>query len=73
MTAERKLYIEYRVYFNPTTNQELLKEVAERAQEEIYKLFNDELWSVDYSSMPPPHDITYEIVMEISDGMEIVK
>jgi hypothetical protein len=71
MTTERKLYIEYRVYFNPTTNQELLKEVAERAQEEIYTLFDGA--HIDYDSMPSPNDVTYEIVMEISCEKEIVK
>lgn len=57
-----KLYVEFRVYFAPTTNQELLREIATIAQERIYDLFD----GVDESSgpMPSPHDVTFEIVME---------
>ncbi len=56
-----KLYIEYRVHFDPQTNQELLKEVAELAQEKIYDLFADE-----DSPIPSVHDVTFEIVMEVT-------
>jgi ArsR family metal-binding transcriptional regulator len=59
---EQKLYIEYRLYFNPTANQEYLKDMAEDFQAHI----NDE-WNHD---CPHPelevNDVTYEIVMEIS-------
>lgn len=56
----KKLYIEYRVYFDATTNQELLREVAEQAQEHIYDLFANE-----DSPIPAVHDVTFELVMAI--------
>ena len=67
----KKLYIEYRVYFNPDTNQELLTEIAEIAQDEIYTLFENA--AIDESPMPSPHDVTYEIVMEVSKEQQLLE
>ena len=62
----KKLYIEYRVYFNPSTNQELLAEIADKGQEEIYNLF-DTNCDMDGNSFPAPHDVTYELVVETDE------
>ena len=59
-----KLYVEFRVYFHPNTNQELLSEVAEIAQEKIYNLFEGESIDTD-GAMPSPHEVTYELVREV--------
>lgn len=61
---DKKLYIEYRVYFNPNTNQELLHTIAELGQDEIFYLFDGE---IDGENAPHPHDVTYEVVMEVSE------
>lgn len=63
---ENKLYIEYRVYFDPKTNQDLLKKVAEQGQKDIYNLF-DGVYEESSGPLPSPHDITYEIVMEAKE------
>jgi hypothetical protein len=60
---DKKLYIEYRVYFDPNTNQDMLHEVAEAAQETIYTLFDDLKETQD--GAPSPHEVTYEVVMLI--------
>lgn len=67
---ERKLYIEYRVYFDPRTNQDLLKEIADAGQERVYDLFEGR---VDETTgpLPSPHDVTYEIVMEIKEEAKL--
>ena len=59
----QKLYIEYRVYFDHKTNQELLQKVAEAGQEKVYDLFDDNSDS-DGNPVPSPHDVTYEIKLE---------
>lgn len=58
-----KLYVEYRVYFDPKTNQDLLRVCAESAQEQIYDIFE-----LDESSgpTPAPNDVTFEIKMEVT-------
>jgi hypothetical protein len=60
----RRLYVEFRVYFQPNTNQELLKEMAEAAQERVFEMFN----GIDDDTsgpLPSPHDVTYEIVVDL--------
>ena len=66
---ERKLYIEYRVHFNPNTNQDLLREMATVVQERLHDMF---LGSSDVEfEQPMPCDVTFEIVMEV--GEELVE
>jgi len=64
----KKLYIEYRVYFDPSTNQELLSEVAEAVKDKLYDMFDDE-----DTPVPSLHDVTYELVMEIPPSNEVKK
>ncbi len=59
----KKLYAEFRVYFSPDTNQELLREVCNSAQERIYDLF-DGIDDETSGPLPAPLDVTYEIVMD---------
>jgi len=59
----KKLYIEYRVYFDPSTNQELLTELADLGQEAVYNLF-DHNCDIDGNEFPSPHDVTYQLVVE---------
>jgi hypothetical protein len=61
---DKKLYIEYRVYVDPTVNQEFLSEVADKGQEAIYDLFTNACgW--DGKEFPTVSDVTYEVVMEV--------
>jgi hypothetical protein len=52
-----KLYIEYRVYFDSSTNQELLREFAEIVKDRLYDMFDD-------AEVPKTTDVTYELVMK---------
>lgn len=61
--TERKLYVEFRLQFNPDVNQETLKELAKVFQEHIYDEWNNTLDVPAFET----HDVTYEIVMEITD------
>lgn len=60
----RKLYIEFRVHFDPQANQTAIEEVAEVAQGKIYNMFTfgSDLGEVD---LPAPLEVTYEVVREI--------
>lgn len=61
---ERKLYIEYRLHFNPNANQETLKEMANIFQEHIYDEWNNDN---GHSAVLDVNDVTFEIVMEIKE------
>jgi hypothetical protein len=62
----RRLYAEFRVYFDPSTNQEMLQEVCNAAQDRIYDMFDEPVvHDVDDQPIPAAHDVTFEIVMEI--------
>lgn len=63
---DRCLFVEFRVYFDPRTNQDLLHEMADAVKDRLYDLFEG---TEDESSgpLPSPHDVTFELVM-IVDG-----
>lgn len=63
---ERKLYVEYRLYFDPIMNQELLRELATQFQEHIHDEWND-----NPEEKCQVQDVTYEIVMEITDKLMV--
>jgi hypothetical protein len=58
--TDKKLYIEYRLYFSPQANQDALHEMAEAFQENIYDVWNN---AYDHGSALDVNDITYEVVM----------
>lgn len=62
-STKAKLYVEFRVYFDPKTNQDMLRAVAEAAQERIFDLFEI---PEDEQPLPSPLDVTFEITMEIT-------
>ncbi len=62
MTVERRLYVEYRLYFNPDANQEIIHELAEQFQEHIY----DEWTNTMHAQTLDVKDVTYEIVVELA-------
>ena len=66
---DNRLYVEYRVYFSPDTNQEMLHTIAEMAQEAIYTLFDEAKDTQE--GAPSPHDVTYEVIMSISPKDEV--
>ena len=63
--SNRRLYVEFRVYFDPRTNQELLTILADKAKDYIYDLF-DGIDEETSGPLPSPHDVTYELVMEVT-------
>lgn len=66
MITSKKLYAEFRVTFDTNTNQDLLREVCNIAQERIYDLF-DGVDDETSGPLPTPHDVTFEIIMETLD------
>jgi hypothetical protein len=60
----QKLYIEYRLYFNPQANQDTLRELAEQFQEHIYDVWNND---AEHGASLDTHDVTFELVMEVKD------
>jgi hypothetical protein len=62
---ERKLYVEYRIYFDPTTNQDILHECAEVVQQRLHDVFNG---TCEDGDDLVPSDVTYEVVMEVENG-----
>lgn len=65
------LFIEFRVHFDPRTNQDLLHELAEKAQEEIYNLFEGRIEETS-GPLPAPHDVTYQVIMHVEKGQDIL-
>lgn len=60
---ERKLYIEYRVYFDPRTNQDNLHEVGAVLKDRLQDMFEDMVGGD--TPITSPEDVSYEVVMEI--------
>lgn len=56
-----KLYIVYKLEFNPQTNQELLRKCAESYKDEMWNSWDNE------ENIPAIKDITYELVMEVTE------
>lgn len=69
MTIERRLYIEYRVFVNPESNQDMLHEQAKHFQEYIHDEWNNGV-EYDEHSFVECHDVTYEVVMELAKVKE---
>jgi hypothetical protein len=59
---QSKLYMEFRLYFEPNTNTELLSEMAEELKD---KLYNDLVDTTSDGAYPNPTDVTYEITREL--------
>ena len=59
---ENKLYIEYRLHFPINANQDTLHELAERFQEHIYDIWNND---AEHGAALDVTDVTYEVVMEV--------
>ena len=60
---EQKLYLEFRVSFNPATNQELLMAIGEAVKDRIHELFEA---GEDEMPIPSIKDVTYEVVTEVN-------
>jgi hypothetical protein len=56
-----KLYIEFRVHFDPKTNPEL-SEVAEATKDKLYDMFTD-----SGEDVPTTTAVTYELVREVGE------
>jgi hypothetical protein len=63
--VEKKLYVEYRLHFNPNANQDTLNELAEAFQEHIYDIWNND---AEHGAALDVNDVTYEIVMEVKES-----
>jgi uncharacterized protein (DUF1778 family) len=61
--VERKLYVEYRVYFDPMTDQDLLHEQAKVVQDKLHDVWIG-LGETALEDIEPV-DVTYECVMEV--------
>lgn len=69
MTSKNRLFIRYLVEFPPETNQELLEEMAQAAQDRMWDMF-DGVDDEDNQPTPAVKDITHELVMFV-DGVDV--
>lgn len=60
-----KLYIEFRLHFNPNANQETLRELAAQFQEHIYDIWNND---AEHGASLDVNDVTYELVMKSGEN-----
>ena len=66
----RRLYVEFRVYFDPSTNQTLLDEMAQVAQERIYDMFEGITNDHTSGPLPTPLNVTYQLTLDMTGGKE---
>jgi hypothetical protein len=72
--TDKRLFVEFRVEFDPSTNQELLNEVAEALRDRMWDILDGcELCDDEVQPTPSAKDITFELVMMVPKIEERLK
>jgi hypothetical protein len=66
MSRRKKLYIEFRLHYDPQANQDIIHEIGQVLQERIHDLVEGEFDEESSGPIPAIKDVTYEVVSEWS-------
>jgi len=66
MSRRKKLYIEFRLHYDPQANQDIIDEIGQVLQERIHDLVEGEFGEESSGPIPAIKDVTYEVVSEWS-------